>query len=1237
MERTRPAGLAPTDADFLAGGGEIGALMRGMDWSQTALGAPQTWPQSLKTLVSVLLNSQYPMFVFWGPKLIKIYNDAYRPITGDKHPWALGRAAPEVWPEIWDDISPLVERALQGEATWSDDLMLFMHRHGYPEEVYFTFSYSPIRDESGGVGGMFCACTETTSEVLGDRRLRTLRDLAAAPAEARTVRAAYEQSMEVLARNAADIPFALLYLLDEAGETAELAASIGVEPGASVSPSTVPRAEAGGWPIFDVATSGKPQVMEDLARRFDALPQGPWPEPVGTAVVQPVMGREQRRSLGVLVLGASSRRALDEDYRSFFDLVVNQVAASIANARASEDERRRAETLAELDRAKTAFFSNVSHEFRTPLTLMMSPLEELLAVPDEERLGDRRHLIDVAHRNSQRLLRLVNTLLDFSRVEAGRMKAVYVPTDLARLTGDLVSNFRSLCERAGIRLEVECDELPEAVYVDREMWEKIVLNLMSNAFKFTLEGAIAVALRVQEGEAVLTVTDSGVGIPRGELPHLFDRFHRVESTLGRSHEGSGIGLALVQELVKLHGGRIVVESEVGRGTRFTVSIPLGQAHLPAEHVSAEHALKATTERARAFVEEAWRWLPGVSLGDAALPAPSDATPANDDHAAARPRVLWADDNADMRNYVRRLLAEFYDVQVVNDGEAALAAARARPPDLILSDVMMPRLDGFGLLTALRADERTRDLPIVLVSARAGEEAEVEGLEAGADDYLVKPFTARELLARVRATIDLARERRRRTVEVAAWRDRYEIAVRASGHLLYDWDSQTGEMLYGGDLTSILGYSAEEMGNRLERWYEIIHPDEVDLFKDEIARVVETGGRFRLDFRVLHKDGHYIDVEDDGYFVRDPDGGTKRMIGFVRNVTERKRAEERQLLLMREIDHRAKNLLATIQAMVIQTARTKDEISEFVEAIQHRIQAMASVHDLLSTSRWQGAGLRALVMEELAPFVDEGRVAKMGGPDLVLKPNTAMSLCLVVHELVTNAAKYGALSVPEGRVELTWRQDDDGGIVVQWLESNGPLVRRPKHKGFGSRLIESSLGATGGKAQLRFERTGLKCTIHLSAQEIVTPTSRPSSSESKGSDEIAPAAPRTVPPKARSPRVLVVEDNALVALHVQSLFERLGYEVLGPAATLEEAMDLAGRRPFDGAVLDIDLNGKTVLPLAKVLRERGVPLIFASGYDSPADDPQTFSDVVVVRKPFDETELARAVQRIVPIGDDGADR
>jgi PAS domain S-box-containing protein len=454
----------------------------------------------------------------------------------------------------------------------------------------------------------------------------------------------------------------------------------------------------------------------------------------------------------------------------------------ITEKKAHEREiARQREELAKLDELKTQFFANISHEFRTPLTLMMGPLEDAMGEPDGLSAANRERL-ELAHRNSLRQLKLVNTLLDFSRIEAGRIQASYEPTDLALLTAELASVFRSAIERAGMRLIIDCPALPEMVYLDREMWEKVVLNLLSNAFKFTFEGEIEVSLRLVDSAADMKVRDTGTGIPANEIPQLFERFHRVEAARGRSYEGSGIGLALVQELVKLHGGNVRVESEMDRGSTFTVTIPLGKDHLPADRIGGARTLASTGLRGEAYVQEALRWLPERQdvADDVQVASPlSPSEPfQHSAQASEQPsRILVADDNADMREYVQRLLRGQYEVVAVADGESALASARERRPDLILSDIMMPRLNGFELLRAVRTDQDLKSIPVILLSARAGEESRVEGLDAGADDYLVKPFSARELLARVGSHLAMARIRRESEEQFRALSERLDAEVR----------------------------------------------------------------------------------------------------------------------------------------------------------------------------------------------------------------------------------------------------------------------------------------------------------------------------------------------------------------------------------------------------------------------------------------------------------------------------
>lgn len=766
------------DAESLfAGSGELAALMRAKDWSQTRLGPVETWPQNLKTCVRIVLTSRQPMFVWWGDELINLYNDAYKSIVGGKHPDALGQPARVVWREIWDQIGPRAETAMRAnEGTYDESLMLIMERYGYPEETYYTFSYSPVPNDRGGTGGIICANTNNTEQIINERQMMLLRDLAARTADARTREDACRFSARSLASCPKDLCFVLIYVADAGRSFIQLEGSTGIESGVEGSPKTALLDNSNVWPVAEALATHEIQIVRNVDERLSPISAQAWNAPVHSVAVVPIAPSGPNGRAGALVIGLNPFRKFDDSYKGFLKLVAGQISASMANAEAYEEERRRAEALAELDRAKTTFFSNVSHEFRTPLTLMLGPLEDLLSRPDPHLSAEKRDELEVVHRNSLRLLKLVNALLDFSRIEAGRVDPRYEPADICSFTADLASVFRSAMEKAGLRYIVNCSSISEPVYVDREMWEKVVLNLLSNALKFTLEGEVEISLRSNAAHAELTVRDTGSGIPASELPHIFKRFHRVEATRGRTHEGTGIGLALVDELVRLHAGTVEVRSEVGQGTQFTVRVPFGTRHLPPEKIVGARLPQSVIAGSSPYVQEALRWLPEspeetrCDPGDSGNEDLTDLLSGDSQEASSMGRVLLVDDNRDMREYVQRLLARKYEVITAQDGLEALELVRTHPPDLVLTDVMMPRMDGFALLNALRKDPRTMLLPVIMLSARAGEDSRVEGMEAGADDYLVKPFTARELMARVGAHLSM--KQLREELRLREQRERY---------------------------------------------------------------------------------------------------------------------------------------------------------------------------------------------------------------------------------------------------------------------------------------------------------------------------------------------------------------------------------------------------------------------------------------------------------------------------------
>jgi PAS domain S-box-containing protein len=598
----------------------------------------------------------------------------------------------------------------------------------------------------------------------------------------------------------------------------------------------------------------------------------------------------------VFVAGVNPHRQLDEDFRGFFTLLANQIAGAIANAVAYEKERKRAEALAELDRAKMQFFSNVSHEFRTPLTLLLGPLEQLLTESGEPLPEDHRQQLVAAQRNALRLLKLVNTLLDFSRIEAGRIQAFYEPTELCKSTEELASAFESAMVNAGLHFTVQCQPLGQPIYVDREMWEKIVLNLLSNAFKFTFEGEISLRLH-DAGDAVkLVVRDTGVGIPQEEQGRIFERFHRVESTRARTYEGTGIGLSLVYELTKLHGGSVGVESELGHGSTFTVSIPKGKGHLPAERIQPASS-NGTGLMVDSYVREAESWLRhecGTSSDAAQMPRlPASATDATAATGHERDLIVLADDNADMRDYVRRLLGSTYRVHAVSDGLQGLEATRRLLPTLVLADVMMPRLDGFAMLHAIRSDPEIRDIPVILLSARAAEESQLEGLEAGADDYLVKPFTARELLARIATHVRMARMRReigereaQLRAEAELERNRLQLAQAAAQIGTWEWDVVRQTSSLSAELHRMFGTDPGDP-DHVAQWAKRVHPDDREKVERMMAEAIATG-TMEFEYRYQHPETGLRWLYCKGQRFAD----RSSMFGVVLDVTERKLAEEK---------------------------------------------------------------------------------------------------------------------------------------------------------------------------------------------------------------------------------------------------------------------------------------------------------------------------------------------------------
>ena len=688
-----------------------------LDWSATALGPRDSWPGLLRLLVDLCLDSEFPVQISWGPDLLRALQRRLHPLLGaEKHPWALGRPASEVGPHLWPASEQHLREVMQtGRPYHSEDQRLIINRHGYPEEAYFTFSLSAIRDTDGTIVGLFNAITETTQHLLYERRLQVLRRLGAVSITADdSLASTCRAAVEVIGKTRESVPFVAVFLQDHPAQGGpRRVAGYGFDETAAASCELVEPAPRNG-PVLEVIEHGGTALVSGLRERhpgvFTPGPLGPLAP--DQAFVLPVVLLGTRKPTGVLVIGVNPYWRPDEAYTAFAAMAARQLGVMITDAVSYQNERKRQQALAELDRARTEFFENISHELRAPLTMLLTPLQDILDEPGVVLPAAARDTVESSIRAADRLQRVVDALLDISRAESGALIPDREDIDLTSVTAELVESYRPATEgRLNLRVDVPTE--PLRAYVDRTMWATIVNNLVNNALKFTPVGEVAVSLSGDDSQVVLTVADTGVGIAREEQAQIFERFHRASN--GDQQPGSGIGLSLVAEMTAAQGGSVEVDSEPGVGSQFVVRLPRYDG-------------------------------PQAVLADSAAEPQPEGEPAAD-----RPRLLIIEDEPDLRGYLTKLFTkDGYAVEAAADAATALTLLESNPPDLLITDVMLPGQSGLDLLTTLRQDEGMARLPVVVLTARADAETAIGAFAAGADDFVVKPFNSAELLARVRA-------------------------------------------------------------------------------------------------------------------------------------------------------------------------------------------------------------------------------------------------------------------------------------------------------------------------------------------------------------------------------------------------------------------------------------------------------------------------------------------------------
>ncbi|RZA24440.1 MAG: response regulator [Proteobacteria bacterium] len=1106
---------------------------------------------------------------------------------------------------------------------------MFLERKGYVEEAFMTFSFSPISNEKGEVGGLFHPITETTERMLQTRRTQLIRELAVRLSDAKNLSDVFTLTCQQFDSEQYDIPYLVFY--EWQNNKAEPKMSFGIPLSSTAAIFDLSEEKEDKEYTLQVDSAKSEIIPIDHADFENSMtPIGPYPERPTKAIIIPISLPGMSKALGFAVVGVSARRALDDAYKGFYESLSQSLNKAIAQVFAFEQEQKRATALAEIDRAKTQFFSNISHELRTPLTLMLGPIEDLLS--KTELSESARQDLDLVFRNGKRLRKLVNSILDFSRIEAGRLKAKFVPLDIFQFTRDLSSIFRSTIEKGGLELRIDSAPLREPVFIDPEMWERIVLNLLSNAYKYTLHGFVSVSFVELSDSVSIKITDSGVGIPQKDLPKLFDRFHRVDGVVGRTYEGTGIGLSLVKQLVSIQGGDIHVESLEGQGSEFTISLKKGVYHIDPLHLSSAAQPARFSTDSLLYLEEieSWKTLENTALriGSEAVDEKSTFDLASSPSPTKTQTILIVDDNSDMREYIAGFLGRSYDILLADNGDSAFDIVTTQKVDLVLSDVMMPGKNGFELLQTIRSDPSLSRLPVILLSARAGEEAKIDGLKVGANDYLVKPFSSRELSARVASVLQIS-QMKLETDRLRSNRDERLLgafAQAAVGMALLDLNLNILDA--NSTFADITGYTTDELRTLNASLLNL--PENMAVTGEQFKSLLD--GRingFIIEKQLVRKDHSLCWVQNSISAGRNVSGEIDSIIVVSEDIRSRKeseataqlalmeaeRANESKSLFLANMSHEIRTPLGIIKGyieLLRQTNLLPSEEDEWLQTVDRNAHQLGIIiDDILDLSRIEADklelhptwfDLNELLKDVRTTFAHrteekglalyfEDRQAE--GKQILTDKNR---LRQILVNVIGNSIKFTAKGFIKVRYDLTpisatrqrheFRIEDTGigmsttdreKIFQAFSQADSAINRRFGGTGLGLALSRNFARMMGGDLTIEQSVPNQGTTVLL--QFTLDGLPQPAE-ESPAKRSIAtPSSPLS------GLRILLVEDSPDNQRLLGRILKKEGIESITLASDGFEGVQFALAGKFDAVLMDVQMPRMDGFEAIRFLRER----------------------------------------------------